>query len=86
MQIGKEPWERPYTYTRAPDEKIKRKKRERGCFYRLVGRFPRPRPGPACVFSTSLSMAHLEQHPEKRKKKKESVNMHPRRDERRYQT
>jgi hypothetical protein len=32
-------------------------------------------------------MAHLEQHPEKRKKKKkESVNMHPRRDERRYQT
>jgi hypothetical protein len=26
MQIGKEPWERPYTYTRAPDEKIKRKR------------------------------------------------------------
>lgn len=30
MQIGKEPWERPYTYTRAPDgKKEKEKERER---------------------------------------------------------
>jgi hypothetical protein len=26
MQIGKEPWERPYTYTRAPDGKRKRER------------------------------------------------------------